>query len=716
MAGKPSREEELRAARGGKLAELRAAGWAWPNDFRPTHRAAELHAAHDAAAADALPAEELAVAGRMMLKRVQGKTSFVQLQDESGRVQLMALRERLGDAAYAEFRRWDLGDIIGARGALMKTRTGELTVRVRELRLLGKALRPPPEKFHGLHDIELRYRRRHLDLLANEHVRTLFRRRSRLLAELRRLLDERGFLEVETPLLHPVAGGAAARPFVTRHEALRRDLYLRVAPELYLKRLVIGGFERVFELNRSFRNEGLSTQHNPEFTMLELYQAHADYRDLMRLLEELLPALARVVLGGTRVRLPSAAGKREDEEVDEDEGIDLSTVLEQLTPREVELDLSVVFEQLPKEIDLSAPFEQLTLREVLRRYCIKEALRLYYIKEVLRQYCKEEKPNLDDAVDLAAEYARFEIDILNSESVAMLQRRLYEHVATLRQYYIKEKEALLWWYCREKRLNLDDAADLAAECGRLEIDILNGDSVAMLQRRLYEHVVEKKLDLMLWWRPYEHVVEKKLDLDDAADLAAECGRLEIDILNGDSVAMLQRRLYEHVIEKKLDLDDAAALATECVRLEIDAPGGESAAMLQLRLFEHAVEPTLKRPTFVTEYPVEASPLARRCDHDPERAERFELFAAGRELANGFSELNDPEDQAERFRRQAELRAGGDPEAMRYDEEYVRALEHGLPPTAGVGVGIDRLAMLLCGERSIREVLLFPQLRAVPDEA
>ena len=648
MAGKPSREEELRAARGGKLAELRAAGWAWPNDFRPTHRAAELHAAHDDAAADALPAAELAVAGRMMLKRVQGKTSFAQLQDESGRIQLMALREQLGDAAYAEFRRWDLGDIIGARGALMKTRTGELTVRVRELRLLGKALRPPPEKFHGLHDVELRYRRRHLDLLANEHARTLFRRRSRLLAELRRLLDERGFLEVETPLLHPVAGGAAARPFVTRHEALRRDLYLRVAPELYLKRLVIGGFERVFELNRSFRNEGLSTQHNPEFTMLELYRAHADYRDLMRLLEELLPELARVVLGGTRVRLLSAAKKKEDEDLDEGEDIN----------EDEEIDLSaMVGEQVIEEIDLSAPFEQLTLREVLRQYCIKEALRLHYIKETLCQYCKKKKLNLDDTADLAAEYAKLETAILSSVSVAMLQRRLDERMAVLRQFDMKAKEALRW-YCKEKKLNLDDATDLAAECAKLQIDTPDGGSVTMLQLLLYEHVVEKKLDL----------------------------------------------------------DDAADLAEECVRLEIDAPGGESAAMLQLRLFEHAVEPTLKRPTFVTEYPVEASPLARRCDHDPERAERFELFAAGRELANGFSELNDPEDQAERFRRQAELRAGGDPEAMRYDEEYVRALEHGLPPTAGVGVGIDRLAMLLCGERSIREVLLFPQLRAAPDEA
>ena len=503
MAGKPTREEELRAARAGKLAELRASGWAWPNDFRPTHRAGALHAAHDDAAGDALPAAELAVAGRMMLKRVQGKTSFVQLQDDSGCIQLMVLREDLGDAAYAEFRHWDLGDIVGARGALMKTRTGELTVRVRELRLLGKALRPPPEKFHGLHDIELRYRRRHLDLLANEHARTLFQRRSRLLAELRRLLDERGFLEVETPLLHPVAGGAAARPFTTRHEALHRTLYLRVAPELYLKRLVIGGFERVFELNRSFRNEGLSAQHNPEFTMLELYQAHADYRDLMRLLEELLPALARAALDGTRVRLPSAA------EGDADAAI-----------------------------DLAAPFERLTLREAVQRH----------------------------------------------------------------------------------------------------------------------------------------------------------------------------------FGGALDLDDAEALAARCAALEIDVPGGESAAMLQLRLFEHAVEPKLLQPTFVTEYPVEASPLARRCDRDPERAERFELFAAGRELANGFSELNDPEDQAERFRRQAELRAGGDAEAMRYDGEYVRALEHGLPPTAGVGVGIDRLVMLLCGERSIREVLLFPQLRAAPDEA
>ena len=503
MAERPSREEELRAARAGKLAELRAAGWAWPNDFRPTCRAAELHAAHGAAAAEALPAAELAVAGRMMLKRVQGKTSFVQLQDESGRIQLMALREALGDAAYAEFKRWDLGDVVGARGALMKTRTGELTVRARELRLLAKALRPPPEKFHGLHDVEARYRRRHLDLLANERTRTLFRRRSRLLAELRRQLDERGFLEVETPLLHPIAGGAKARPFKTRHEALRRALYLRVAPELYLKRLVVGGFERVFELNRSFRNEGLSTQHNPEFTMLELYQAHADYRDLMRLLEELLPALARAVLGGTRVGAPAAKEAGEDQ-----------------------------------EIDLDAPFERLTLREAVRRHF-------------------------------------------------------------------------------------------------------------------------------------------------GADL---------------------------------DLDDTAALAARCAALEIDAPGGESAALLQLRLFERAVEPKLLRPTFITEYPVEASPLARRCDRDPERAERFELFAAGRELANGFSELNDPEDQAERFRRQAELRAGGDPEAMGYDEEYVRALEHGLPPTAGVGVGVDRLAMLLCGERSIREVLLFPQLRAAADEA
>ena len=507
MAETPTREAELRAARAGKLAELRAGGWAWPNDFRPTHRAAELHAAHGAAPAAALPAAELAVAGRLMLKRVQGKTSFVQLQDESGRIQLMVLREALGEAAYAEFRHWDLGDIVGARGALMKTRTGELTVRVRELRLLGKALRPPPEKFHGLHDVETRYRRRHLDLMANERSRTLFRRRSRLLAELRRQLDERGFLEVETPLLHPVAGGAAARPFTTRHEALHRTLYLRVAPELYLKRLVIGGFERVFELNRSFRNEGLSTRHNPEFTMLELYQAHADYRDLMRLLEELLPALARAVSGGTRVRLPAAAEGGADE-----------------------------------EIELGAPFERLTLREALRRHFASE---------------KGEAPP--------------------------------------------------------------------------------------------------------------------------------------------------------------DLDDAAALAARCAALEIDVPRGESAAMLQLRLFEHAVEPDLLQPTFVTDYPVAASPLARRCDRDPERAERFELFAAGRELANGFSELNDPEDQAERFRRQAERRAAGDPEAMHYDEEYLRALEHGLPPTAGVGVGIDRLAMLLCGERSIREVLLFPQLRAAPDE-
>ncbi len=487
-------EERLLARRREKLRELRESGWAYPNDFRPTSAARELREAHGERLAEELASErvDVALGGRLMSRRVMGKSAFAHMQDQTGRIQLLVRRDELGEDGYAEFKTWDIGDIIAARGALMKTRTGELSVDARELRLLSKSLRPLPEKYHGLTDIERRYRQRYVDLIMNQDARDAFLRRGRMLDCLRRQLERKGFLEVETPMMHPIAGGAAARPFVTHHNALDQDLYLRVAPELYLKRLVVGGFEKVFEINRSFRNEGVSSRHNPEFTMMELYQAFADYRDLMDLAEELMRETARVVLGDEMVSFQG------------------------------------------REYDLRKPFRRVTMAEaVLERH-----------------------PSLACA------------DLSNRELLAGL--------------------------CRD---------------------------------------------------------------------------------NG-----------------------------------VDVDRNRGAGGLLFDLFEASVEERLEQPTFVTEYPLEVSPLARCCDHDSSLVDRFELFVAGRELANGFSELNDPQDQAERFRAQVERLDAGDQEAMRYDADYIRALEHGMPPTAGIGVGIDRLAMFFCDAPSIRDVLLFPHMR------
>ncbi len=499
MAAK-SGEERLLAQREAKLQELRDSGWAYPNDFRPSDTAAALQGLYAEFSAEELKEADVAVAlgGRMMSRRVMGKTTFAHLQDGSGQIQLMLSRERLGDKAYTAFKSYDIGDILAVRGTLVKTRTGELSVAAEELRVLSKSLRPLPEKFHGLTDIEQRYRQRHLDLIMNETAREMFLRRGQLLSGMRRYLQEAGFLEVETPMMHPIAGGAAARPFVTHHNVLHQDLYLRVAPELYLKRLVVGGFDRVFEINRSFRNEGVSSRHNPEFTMLELYQAYAGYEDLMNLTEDLMRQLAQEITG---------------ESVTTYQGDDY---------------------------DLSQPFTRMTMSEAV----------------------------------------------------------------------------------------------LAQHSGLQEDDLANRELLAGLCR--------------------------------------DCG------------------------------------------VEVESSRGVGGLIFDL--FEASVEETLKQPTFVTQYPLEVSPLARRCDDNPEFVDRFELFVAGRELANGFSELNDPQDQAERFRAQAAKRDAGDPEAMHYDADYIQALEYGMPPTAGIGIGIDRLVMFFCNAASIRDVLLFPHMRPKSDAA
>jgi lysyl-tRNA synthetase class 2 len=487
-------DNEQIAIRREKLATWRHAGLAYPNDFRRDALAAELLAAHADTGAEALEATPVAVriAGRIMTRRLMGKASFVHLQDGSGRLQVYVQRDVLGEAAYEEFKRLDLGDIVGVAGTLFRTKTGELTVRATEVRLLTKSLRPLPDKWHGLQDAERRHRQRYLDLIVNDEARRTFAIRSALVTGLREWFVGEGFLEVETPLMQPMPGGAVARPFVTHHNALDMTLYLRIAPELYLKRLVVGGFEKVFELGRNFRNEGLSTRHNPEFTMLEFYQAYADYRDLMDLTERLLRDLARRVLGSTEL---GYQGLR---------------------------------------IDFAKPFARYTLAEAISAYL----------------------PRATPAV----------------------------------------------------------LADLPA----------------------------------------------------ARALALELGLVVKD-------------------------DDGLA-------------------QVQLELFEKVVEEQLIQPTFVTDFPVEVSPLARRRADEPALTERFELFIAGRELANGFSELNDPEDQAARFLEQAARKAAGDEEAMYFDADYVEALEYGLPPTAGEGIGVDRLAMLFADVTSIREVILFPHLR------
>lgn len=483
------------AQRKAKLAALREQGVAFPNDFRRDAVAADLHKAYDQFEKAELETKQIRVkvAGRMMMRRIMGKASFATLQDSSGQIQVYAARDNLPEGVYNEqFKKWDLGDILGGSGVLFKTNTGELSVQLDEVRLLTKALRPLPDKFHGLADQETRYRQRYLDLISNEESRKTFLVRSKVVDYIRRFLMDKQFLEVETPMMQTIPGGASARPFVTHHNALDMDLYLRIAPELYLKRLVVGGFERVFEINRNFRNEGLSTRHNPEFTMLEFYWAYADYRDLMDMTEEMLRGLAEHVLG------------------------------------------SATFSSQGVDYDFSQPFTRMTVLEAIMKY-------------------------------------------LPSASMAQLQ----------------------------------------------------------------------------------------------------------------------------------DLEQAKALAAE---LEIKVMPSWGLGKIQIEIFEAVAEHQLLQPTFITAYPAEVSPLARRNDDDPFITDRFEFFAGGRELANGFSELNDAEDQAQRFRDQVEQKEAGDAEAMFYDEDYVTALEHGMPPTAGEGIGIDRLVMLLTDSPSIRDVLLFPHMR------
>ena len=490
----PQDENQIIAERRGKLAALRAKGQAFPNDFRRDALAADLHAQHGA-----LPNEELepkgiavAVAGRMVLKRVMGKACFATVQDMSGRIQLYVTLDAVGAEALDDFKHWDLGDIVGATGTLFKTRTGELSVKVARIRLLAKALRPLPEKFHGMTDQEQRYRQRYVDLITNPASRDVFIKRSQIVQGIREFFVRRGYLEVETPMMHPIPGGAAARPFVTHHNALDMKLFLRIAPELYLKRLVVGGMERVFEINRNFRNEGISTRHNPEFTMLEFYEAYRDYHYLMDLTEELLREVAAQVLGRTAIE----------------------------------------YQGVP--IDLGKPFDRLTMAEAINRYNpqypLHELAKPEYLKVAL---------------------APFDVEVFATDGVGLLQ---------------------------------------------------------------------------------------------------------------------------------------------------------------LKLFEETTEAKLVQPTFIVAHPTDVSPLARANEANPAVTDRFELFITGREMANGFSELNDPEDQAARFRAQVEAREAGDEEAMFFDADYLRAMEYGLPPTAGEGIGIDRVVMLLTDSPSIRDVILFPQLK------
>jgi lysyl-tRNA synthetase class 2 len=489
-------ENRLIAERRAKLDALRTDGEAYPNDFRKDATAGVLIARFGESDGEQLAQVEevFSVAGRMMAKRVMGKIAFVRLQDRSGSIQLMVQRDNLPEGVFQQFKHWDVGDIIAGTGRIIRTQKGELSIRVGELRLLSKSLRPLPEKFHGLTDTELRYRQRYVDLIMNEDSRDIFRARSRVISNIRNFMEAPGreFLEVETPMMHPIPGGATARPFKTHHNALDLTMYLRVAPELYLKRLIVGGLGRVYEINRNFRNEGVSARHNPEFTMLEFYQAYADYRDLMDLTEAMLSGLAEDITGGSKVVYQGDT------------------------------------------IDFSGPYERLSVEQAVRRY----------------------NPKLADA----------------------------------------------------------------------------------------------------------------------------------------------------------DLWDEALLRDACISLDIHTEKGWAAGKLLTELFESTVEEHLMQPTFITHYPTEVSPLSRRNDDNPDITDRFELFICGREIANGFSELNDPEDQAERFRKQVENMDAGDLEAMHYDADYIRALEYGMPPTAGEGVGIDRLVMIFTDSPSIRDVLLFPYMR------
>jgi lysyl-tRNA synthetase class 2 len=488
-------ENQIMQERRQKLAALREQGLAFPNDFKRRDHAAELQVRFGDKTKEeleAIPPPSVALAGRMMLKRVMGKASFATLQDGSGRIQIYVSNDHTGVDAHDAFKHWDLGDILGIEGVLFKTNKGELSIHAHSLRLLSKALRPLPDKFHGLADQEIKYRQRYLDLIMNEDTRRTFRLRSRIVSAIRQFMVEDGFMEVETPMMHMIPGGASAKPFITHHNALDMDLFLRIAPELYLKRLVVGGFEKVFEINRNFRNEGLSTRHNPEFTMMEFYEAYQDYRGLMDFTEQLIRSVARQCLG------------------------------------------SEVVSYQGQEIDLSKSFDRLTITGAVMKY----------------------HPAYSEA-------------------------------------QLNEREWLVNWFD-----------------------------------------------------------ERKVDYK------------------------------KH-----------------------DGLGG-----LQLTFFEETTEALLVQPTYIIDYPAEVSPLARASDADPAITDRFELFITGREMANGFSELNDPEDQSARFLDQVKAKEAGDEEAMFYDADYIRALEYGLPPTGGCGIGIDRLVMLLTDSPAIRDVILFPHMR------
>ncbi|KPJ67718.1 MAG: lysyl-tRNA synthetase [Coxiella sp. DG_40] len=487
-------ENEQIANRKAKLKALREKGNPYPNDFRPNILAKKIHKLYADKDQDTLANNPInvKVAGRIMTRRIMGKASFMHIQDRSGRIQLYLRRDDLPKEMYEEFKHWDLGDIIGAEGAVFKTKTGELSLKLNGVHLLAKAIRPLPDKFHGLQDHEMRYRQRYLDLMVNENSRHIFQTRAKLITAIRKIFHENDFIEVETPMMQAIPGGALARPFITHHNTLDMELYLRVAPELFLKRLLVGGMERVFEINRNFRNEGISTQHNPEFTMLEFYQAYADYHDLMDFTEKFMKTLTQEILGTTQITY---------------QGI---------------------------KYDFSKPFARMTV-----------------------------------------------------------------------------KEAILHFNENTKTADIEN-------------------------------------------------------LDSARKVAE---RLKIPIQNNRGLGKIQIEIFEKTVEKQLI-----------------------------------------QPTFITTYPIEVSPLARKNNQDPSVTDRFEFFVAGSEIANGFSELNDPEDQAERFRHQAKERAIGTQEAMPYDEDYIVALEYGLPPAAGEGLGIDRLAMLFTDSPSIRDVILFPLLR------
>ena len=487
--------EQIRQRRE-KLTQIRETGNPFPNTFRPENSAKVLHAELNNLSKEELEkkAIEVVVAGRLMTRRIMGKASFANLQDETGQIQVYVQRDALAEGFYNEqFKKWDIGDIVGAKGVVFKTNKGELSVKVSSIELLVKSLRPLPEKFHGLTDTETKYRQRYVDLIMNEQSRNVFKTRSAIINYIRQFLIEKDYLEVETPMMQAIPGGAVARPFVTHHNALNMQLFLRIAPELYLKRLVVGGFHRVFEINRNFRNEGLSTRHNPEFTMLEFYQAYADYHDLMDITEAMFKGITQNVVGKD------------------------------------------VIEYQGQMIDFSKPFARLSVADAVLQY--------------------------------------------NSS--------------------------------------------------------LSGSDIN-----------------------------------------------NIDVLSAYA--------------KKIGIEVKPIYGIGKILIEI---------------FEETAEEKLKDPTFIIDYPVEVSPLSRRSDDNPEVTDRFELFIAGREIANGFSELNDAEDQAERFQAQVAEKEAGDDEAMHYDADYIRALEYGMPPTAGEGIGIDRLVMLFTDSTTIRDVLLFPHMRA-----